>query len=208
MDNKTILVIIIFTLLSFGCSSNQNKKNQDRKQLSTDNRNVPVSTDTRLHEAALDGNKPEVIRLLEEGIDVNIKDLDGRIALMYASFNGYTDIVKELLNKGSEVNLRDNYGRTPLMFASSGPFPETVKLLLEKQADPNMVDGEEHYTPIMYAAAEGHLEVVRILLAGKADPTLKDVDGDDAVTFALNNGHKEVADLIRGFINGGDATKN
>ena len=88
------------------------------------------------------------------------------------------------------------------MFASSGPFPETVTLLLQNKAEPNLADGEEHYTTLMYAAAEGHFEVVKALLDNGADPTLKDIDGDDAVTFALNNGHKEVADLIQSFIDG------
>jgi len=72
---------------------------------------------------------------------------------------------------------------------------------LHLQDHSDMVDGEEHYTAIMYAAAEGHLDVVKILLDSNADPTIKDIDGDDAATFALNNDHKEVADMIQSFIN-------
>ncbi len=34
----------------------------------------------------------------------------------------------------------------------------------------------------------GQLEVVELLIANKADPDLKDVDGDDAIIFAGNNG--------------------
>jgi len=202
MTYKTTVAIIISVFLSSGCGSNQNNKDRNQRQISTESRNVPAATDTRLHQAALDGNKEEVMRLLEEGLNVNSKDPDGRTPMMYASFNGHTEIVSELLKKGTMVNLRDNYGRTALMFASSGPFPETVKLLLQNKAEPNLADGEEHFTALMYAAAEGHLEIVKILLDNKADPTLKDIDGDDAVTFAFNNGHKEVADLIRFFING------
>ena len=51
----------------------------------------------------------------------------------------------------------------------------------------------------MYAAAEGQFENVKILLSYKADPTLKDKDGDDAMQFAANNGHNEVAAFIRSF---------
>jgi ankyrin repeat protein len=201
MDYKTTLVIITLVFLSFSCGSNQNNKDRNINQAAVNDKSVQGLPDNRLHQASLDGNKQEVMRLLEEGMDINSRDMDGRTALMYASFNGHTDIVNELLKKGAKVNMRDNYGRTPLMFASSGPFPETVKLLLENGADPDLVDGEDHYTAIMYAAAEGQLEVIKVLLAGEADPTLKDVDGDDAVTFALNNGHKEAADLIESFIN-------
>jgi ankyrin repeat protein len=60
-----------------------------------------------------------------------------------------------------------------------------------------VVDSEEHFTPIMFAAAEGHIDVVRILLEYNADPSLEDIDGDTAETFARQNGHSEVADLLK-----------
>jgi ankyrin repeat protein len=84
-----------------------------------------------------------------------------------------------------------------LMLASSGPYAESVKLLLDNYADPNIIDNEEHFTALMYAASEGQLEVVKLLLAGKADPSLKDIDGDDAQTFAKNNGHGKVALILQ-----------
>jgi ankyrin repeat protein len=49
----------------------------------------------------------------------------------------------------------------------------------------------------MFAAAEGHIDVVRILLEYNADPSLEDIDGDTAETFARQNGHSEVADLLK-----------
>jgi ankyrin repeat protein len=49
----------------------------------------------------------------------------------------------------------------------------------------------------MYASAEGQMEVVKLLLLSGADPSLKDIDGDNAGTFAQNNGHKEIADLLQ-----------
>jgi ankyrin repeat protein len=48
----------------------------------------------------------------------------------------------------------------------------------------------------MYAAAEGQLDVVKILLANRADPAIKDIDGDDALTFARNNGHTAIAAIL------------
>ncbi len=97
------------------------------------------------------------------------------------------------------MNSTDNYGRTALMMASSGSNPESVKLLLDNNADPNLIDKEEHFTALMYAASEGQMENVKILLGRKANLLLKDIDGDDAETFARNNNHNEVADLIKSF---------
>ena len=158
---------------------------------------VTPDQNVSIHEAALTGQIIQVMNLLAEGLDINTLDQDGRTALMYSAFNGHAEIIKKLIEKGASVNLRDSFGRTALMMASSGSYPEAVKILLDHYADPNMADAEEHFTALMYASAEGHLEVVKLLLAYKADPALKDVDGDDAMTFADNNGRKEVANLLK-----------
>jgi ankyrin repeat protein len=54
----------------------------------------------------------------------------------------------------------------------------------------------EGFTALMTAAAEGQLEVVRLLLERGADPTLVDTDGDTALSFARQNGHTMVAQLL------------
>lgn len=200
MSNKIRLMVIAFLFMLSGCGSHQSNIIPGNNQSPADLRSKDDKPAITFHQAALDGQKSDIIRLLSEGTDVNMKDVEGRTAIMYASYNGHTDVVKELLNRGAEVNLYDHYGRTALMFASSGPFEETVKLLLAHQADPNIADTEKHFTALMYAAAEGQLEVVKLLLAYKADPALKDAGGNDAVTYALKNGHKEVTDFIRSFI--------
>jgi ankyrin repeat protein len=58
------------------------------------------------------------------------------------------------------------------------------------------VDSDEHFSPLMHAAAEGHLDVVKVLIAHGADRSLKDVDGDDAVSFATKAGHMQVAEYL------------
>ncbi len=150
-----------------------------------------------LQEAALNGQTRKVENLLGHGVDANAVDPGRRTALMYSSYNGHTEIVQMLLDSGAEPGLRDAMGRTALLFASTGQFPETVKLLLENNADPNIRDAGEQFTPLMHAAAEGHLEVVKILLKYGADPSLKDVDGENAELFARQNGHTEVAELLK-----------
>ncbi len=149
-----------------------------------------------IHKAALDGNSGDIDRILAAGANADSADANGRTPLMYAAFNGYMGIMEKLIMHGAFVNRCDSFGRTALMYASSGPFPEAVRLLLKNQADPNIADKEEHFTALMYAASEGQAEVVRILLTFNADPSMKDIDGDNALTFARNNGHATVADLL------------
>lgn len=147
--------------------------------------------------AALDGDLERVKMLLKQGVECNVADEDGRTALMLASFNGHSEIILKLIEEGAEIDMRDYMDRTALLYGASGPFPETVHILLENGADPNIMDSEEHFTPLMTAAAEGNLEVVKVLIQFGADRNLLDADGDDAATFAAQNGHMQVADYLK-----------
>jgi len=150
----------------------------------------------QMHVSALDGDISSVKEALDAGVDVNAVDADGHTALMLAAYNGHSEIVLTLLDRGAGIDRRDMEGRTALLYAATGPFPETVTILLDKGAVPNVVDSGEHFSPLMHAAAEGHLSVVKILIEAGSNPTLKDVDGDDAASFARQAGHDEVANYL------------
>jgi ankyrin repeat protein len=190
--------VLIVTLIAFsGCRNKSWNKSEIVTPVSV-NTSIPDTVlNSRIFEAALNGQLSQLKNLIAGGFDVNTRDKDGSTALMFAAYNGHVDIIRELISKGASINLQDSNGRTALMMASSGPFPDAVKMLLDHQADPNITDRDEHYSALMYAAAEGQLEVVRILLANRADPALKDIDGDDAERFAKNNGHKEIVALLQ-----------
>jgi ankyrin repeat protein len=194
------LILIVLLIPGFaltGCKTgDENKKAVEKYVSDKAQQQVPVPV-VSIHEAALNGQLTPVTDLLSQGFDVNSLDEDGRTALMYASFNGHVELIRKLIEKGAQINLYDIYGRTALMMASSGPYPDAVKVLLDHYADPNITDKEEHFTALMFAASEGQLDVVKILLAYKADPFLKDIDGDDAMSFASKNGHKEVVALLQ-----------
>ena len=57
-----------------------------------------------LLKAAVRDDLNAVIRLIARGADVNIRDSDGRTALMYASLEGYLTVIDALLAKGANVN--------------------------------------------------------------------------------------------------------
>jgi ankyrin repeat protein len=149
-----------------------------------------------LMEAAYMGKLDEVRRLVLDGTPVDAIDAEGRTPLMFAAFNGHAAVAEYLLDAGAEIDTKDSSGRTALMYAASGPFVETVGLLLKRGAEVNVQGTLEGFTPLMTAAAEGLTEVVRILLAAGADRDIKDVDGDTALSFARQNGHGEVVELL------------
>lgn len=194
---RSLAASLLCLIFVFSCR--QNGKEPAKAPLpspTSETKNRRVAADPSFFDAALNGNEATVMAALEKGVDVDSRDDEGRTALMYASFNGHTALIQKLIGKGASVDMQDGNGRSALMLAASGPFPVSVNVLLGNKANPNLVDREEHFTALMFAAAEGQLEVVKILLKYNADLTFKDVDGDDAITFAGNNGHKAVVDYL------------
>lgn len=195
-----LLPITIFLGL-MGCKGATGGENISQESKSVPQEVVQIQSDSIMEEAfrvaAHDGDTERVQALLKQGIQCDVSDQEGHTALMFAAFNGHSEIVLSLLEAGAEIDLRDYMNRTALLYGSTGPFPETVKILLDHGADPNKVDSDEHFSPLMHAAAEGQLEVVKVLMQYGADQSLKDVDGDDAASFAAQSGHMQVVEFLK-----------
>jgi ankyrin repeat protein len=194
---------MIFVLLSCKGSSGGGEKKEETKkdswQMTDEIFQVQIgpAEEEAFRQAAHDGDLEKVKALFKRGVACDALDQDGHTALKFAAYNGHSEIVLYLLNAGAEIDHRDYLDRTALLYCSTGPFPETVKILLDRGADPNVVDSDEHFSPLMHAAAEGHLEVVKVLIANGADSSLKDVDGDDAASFASQSGHMQVLEYLK-----------
>ena len=167
----------------------------------------PTPEELALFEAAYAGKLVDVERLVAAGTSVDAVDAESRTPMMFAAFNGHRQVVSFLLTRGANVDSKDISGRTGLMYASSGPYIETVEVLLDAGAEVNIQGSLEGFTPLMTAAAEGQVEIVRLLLERGADPTLKDVDGDTALSFAQQEGHTAVVEILEKSPAMGDDTK-
>lgn len=75
---------------------------------------VPENLDStmQLLFLACRGDVKGVEDLLNEGIDVNSIDLDGRTALHIAACEGHVEVVKLLLRKKANIDARDRWGST------------------------------------------------------------------------------------------------
>jgi hypothetical protein len=70
-----------------------------------------AATPDVLFDAARSGDRAQVVRLLDAGIDVNAKARYGGTALMFAADKGRLDVVTLLVERGANVNAEDTFYR-------------------------------------------------------------------------------------------------
>ena len=95
----------------------------------------------------------EVKRLISSGEDINALDDYGYTALMYASRDGYTDIVKLLIEAGADVNAP----AISMFFVINTVFGQKFGETLEG------------FTALMAASEYGHTDIVKLLIEAGAD---------------------------------------
>lgn len=155
-----------------------------------------ITLEAAFLEMAFNGNLGAVQEFVAKGTPVDSTIDDKSTALMWSAFNGHTAVAAYLLEQGATVDLKDSNGRTALLYASSGPYPDTVGLLLRNGADANVQGKAEGFTALMMAASEGQMDVARVLLLNGAEIDIMDKDGDTAMTFARENGHSAMLELL------------
>ena len=110
--------------------------------------------------------------LIDNGGNVNYKDIYGNTAIHKASSNGRLKIVRLLINRGANINTKTNGGYTALMTATINDHKEIVSLLIENNA---YINEKNHYgdTALYFACCYGHNEIVQLLLRKGANPNVK-----------------------------------
>ena len=133
--------------------------------------------------AAGAGALPSVQRLLELGLAVDSRDIQGATALLHACGNGHPGIVDCLLDAGADPTEAATSGATPLVAAVSARHAGVVALLLQRgvAADQRLPNGA---TALMVAAALGYPEVVEALVDAGADVNAVDEFGRNALHAA------------------------
>ena len=148
-----------------------------------------------LEDAVWGGRTQAVQTLLDEGADVNAKDVEGNPILREAVWRGHAEIVRLLVESGADVNAKDAEGNPILREAVWRGHAEIVRLLVESGADVNAKDTEGN--PILREAVwRGHAEIVRLLVESGADVNAKDTEGNPILREAVWRGHAEIVRLL------------
>ncbi|XP_065360547.1 protein phosphatase 1 regulatory subunit 12A isoform X18 [Calliphora vicina] len=92
--------------------------------------------------ACLASDKEEVLRMLEQGADINTANVDGLTALHQACIDDNLEMVEFLVEQGADINRQDNEGWTPLHATASCGFVSIARYLVEHGADVAAVNSD------------------------------------------------------------------
>ena len=155
--------------------------------------------------------KEDIVRLLQQGADVNEKDSNGYTALYCACLNIYTEITEILLqNNKINANLQDNYGSSPFYTACWNNRYECALIMLkDARVDINLTD-YWGWSPLMRACYFGHTKTVQLLISfGRKIDILKkstrdwnDIkSGSTALDVAKQTNNTAVVQLLQQYQN-------
>ena len=158
--HKAILIISIFGLPLQACSNtNKNMTNSDSTQ----------NPSSDLIKAIILKNSSLVAQLLSKKPDLEIKNKNGRTALMIASYTEDNKIAEMLIKAGSNVNAQDDMLNSPFLYAGASGYIPLLKMCLANGADFKIFN-RYGGSALIPAAEKGHLEVVKILTSVKGYP--------------------------------------
>ena len=123
-------------------------------------------------------------------------DDEGYTALHYAASHGHAAAVGALLDHGATVDARTRVGLTPLMLACHGRLVshgDVVDVLIAHSAQLDAIDAMVGASSLMLVARNGDEGLAHRLYAAGARLDVRDHKGKSAATYALDEGHYELA---------------
>ena len=142
--------------------------------------------------------------LIKNGANVNLKDSEGKIALLWASSNSLPN-AEILVANGAKINESANDGMTPFLKAtlgvSSGKVPiETCELLRKNGADINAElkrKGASGWTALHYAIINGDAELVKYLIKHGANVNKATGEGSMPLYLAKLDDNEAIIKILK-----------
>lgn len=133
--------------------------------------------------------------LFERGAEPNFGSIE-TLSLAIAE-HGSLAFIRALEERGCKLIRDDQRGRMAFVSARN-PDPEVFDYFLNHGADPG--EGNDYgYTPLILAALNNRPTLVRRYLERGDDAAVRDVDGETALSLALEKRHDEAIEVLREF---------
>jgi len=124
---------------------------------------------TALHLACQKGGQETVIKLLQRGANVKLKDKQHRAAIHHASFGGQCSVVKELLKEEYNVDFleEDTQNLNPLEIALNNYHSTTAQLLWEHDRSQDLKLSAKGWSPLHEAVFTQNFDRVKQIIEEK-----------------------------------------
>ncbi|ENU1226854.1 MULTISPECIES: ankyrin repeat domain-containing protein [Providencia] len=150
------------------------------------------------------GNLQAVKSLVEQGANIEQRDLRQRTALMAATHENRVDVARYLIERGADVNAKDNMQDSPYLYSGARGLQDILLLTLKNGAD---LKSTNRYggTALIPAAERGHVTTVKTLIDAGVDVDHVNRLGWTALIEAiiLGDGSDKYAQIVTELIKGG-----
>ncbi|RAO72859.1 uncharacterized protein BHQ10_008871 [Talaromyces amestolkiae] len=156
---------------------------------------------SELHLASHLGLTKLVAELVSEGINPDIKDVNGVTPLVLAAMQGNVDVAKVLIEAGASVNSVDNTGSS-LLYKATDRYQVAFVSLLVEQKDLNVnIAHPRHnnFTPLIRAALDGYTDIVKLLVSVpqlEINKTCSEPAGATALIYAAIAGTLDCVNVL------------
>ena len=145
--------------------------------------------------AIRDADAHAVSKLIDNGADVNARDVEANTPLILASFYASPKCVALLLEKGADVNAINKAGVTALVRAATSY--EKTRLLVDAGAKVRVRTADLGNTPLILAARRaGNSRTVKVLLERGADTTERNNAGVSPIISGAASGDLETVQSL------------
>ncbi|KAJ7383809.1 hypothetical protein OS493_025680 [Desmophyllum pertusum] len=150
---------------------------------------------TPLHFAAWSGHLQIADVLIQNGSDVNARNILGQTPLHLAAENGHKHIAEVLIEHESDINARNILGKTPLHLAAENGHKQIAEVLIQHGSDIN-AGNDFGKTPVHLAAWSGHRNIAVVLIQYGSNVNVRNIIGQTPLHLAAANGHKQIAKAL------------
>jgi ankyrin repeat protein len=147
-------------------------------------------------DAAEQGDRAAVLRLIAKGSNPNTPGADGTTAVMWAASNGDLELVRALVRAGANVKAKNQFGTSAITEAAIVGAAPVIDVLLKAGADPNTRNPEGE-TALMAAARSGKVDAARVLVeAGAEVNAIEQFGGQSALMWAAAQSQPEMVKFL------------